>query len=274
MGGSAALAPPALLLAAAAAAVLEAGAAWGLGRLLGRRGHVRANYRGRVLPTSAGLSFLLPSGLAALLLPDPAVRRAWLVTLVMALVGLYDDTRSAAEARGLRGHLRELLRGRLTGGLLKALAGLAAGAWAAWGWGGGWPAWLARTLVVALAANVVNVLDLRPGRAGKALLAALALLEAAGLSPAAAAAGWISLAAVAAWLGFDLRERAMLGDAGANAMGIWTGTLLALGGPAGAVWTGLALLAALQAAAELTSLSLWIERWRILRFLDQLGRRS
>ncbi|MDI3317424.1 MAG: hypothetical protein QJR14_07400 [Bacillota bacterium] len=255
------------------AAALEALLAWGLARALERRGHVRANYRGRVVPTSVGVSFLAATGLAALLLRDPAVERAWLAACLMGLVGFYDDVHSAEQARGLGGHLRELLRGHPTSGLLKAVAGLAAGGWIAGSAGGGWLAVAGRALEVALAANVVNVLDLRPGRAAKALLVVLALLPWVGVTPAVAAAAWITLGAVAAWLGFDLRERAMLGDAGANALGIWAGSLLALGGGPEAVWIGLALVVALQVAAELTSLSSWIERSRFLDFLDRLGRR-
>jgi UDP-GlcNAc:undecaprenyl-phosphate GlcNAc-1-phosphate transferase len=273
MGGTAP-GPAWLAAAAAAAALLEAAGAWASSLLMARLGRVRRNYRGRAVPTSAGISFLLPAGLAALLLPAGAVRRAWLAALVMAAVGLYDDTRSPGEARGLRGHLHELLRGRLSGGVLKAAAGLATAGWAAWGADGGWPLWLVRTLVMALSANVVNVFDLRTGRAGKWLLGALLLLELAGLQPAAAAAGWMGAAAVAAWLFFDLGERAMLGDAGANATGIWTGALFALGAPPGALLLALALLAGVQVAAEVTSLSFWIEHWRFLRFLDQLGRRT
>jgi hypothetical protein len=81
------------------------------------------------------------------------------------------------------------------------------------------------------------------------------------------------LGAAAALLPEDLGERAMLGDAGANALGALLGVAAgaSLSRPA-----RLALLAAitgLTAASEVVSFTAVIERTPALRWLDMLGRR-
>ncbi|MGH3157433.1 MAG: hypothetical protein ACRDNF_12760, partial [Streptosporangiaceae bacterium] len=108
------------------------------------------------------------------------------------------------------------------------------------------------------------------GRAIKVALAAGALL-AAGSAEArqsvAAPAG-----AALALLPDDLAERAMLGDAGANALGALLGTAAAagLGRPARiALLTG---IIGLTAASEVVSFTKVIERTPPLRWLDMLGR--
>jgi len=175
-----------------------------------------------------------------------ALRRDPAVAAVVA-VGLADDLWSGPE-RGLRGHIRA---GAPTTGLLKLAAipliGLGA------------TRRLSGALVVALAANLLNQLDTKPGRALKAYLAA---------APAAGA----PVGAAVILLSYDLREMAMLGDGGSNALG----ALLALKsverlGPRGR-WLALALLASLNVIGERTSLGALIERTPGLRRLDALGR--
>ena len=83
-------------------------------------------------------------------------------------------------------------------------------------------------LVMALSVNVTNALDVRPGRALKWAL----LLMVPVIPGAWGQGGWrlswprcIGAAVVA--LPFDLRERAMLGDAGSNPLGLAAGAGLA-----------------------------------------------
>jgi UDP-N-acetylmuramyl pentapeptide phosphotransferase/UDP-N-acetylglucosamine-1-phosphate transferase len=123
-------------------------------------------------------------------------------------------------------------------------------------------------LCLALAANAVNLLDLRPGRALKAFSAScLVLVPEVGQLGAAALFG-----AGCALLPEDLGERAMLGDAGSNALGFalgfWTLEL-----PLGVTLAVLALLAGLHVYAERGSLSALIDAVGPLRYLDRLGRR-
>ena len=131
--------------------------------------------------------------------------------------------------------------------------------------------------LIAGGANLLNLFDLRPGRAIKVTILAGGLLAAApgdrsgqAASPAELAAA--PVAAAIALLADDLGERAMLGDAGANAVGAMLGVAAtALPRPARAAV--LAGIVGLTAASERVSFTKVIERTPTLRWLDLLGRR-
>ena len=167
---------------------------------------------------------------------------------VVTAIGLADDLWSGEE-RGFRGHLRA---GRTTG-VLK-LVGIPAVA-------------LVRTrsvsgaLLVALSANALNQLDTRPGRALKAYIAAAFVLDA-------------PLGLAVLLLPYDLREMAMLGDAGSNGFGAMLG-LRSVDRFAGrARWVAIGALAGLTILGERRSIGGLIERTPVIRDLDALGRRA
>jgi hypothetical protein len=81
------------------------------------------------------------------------------------------------------------------------------------------------------------------------------------------------LGAALALLPEDLAERAMLGDAGANALGAMLGAAAAAGLPRRARVAALAAILGLTAASEAVSFTKVIERTPPLRWLDMLGRR-
>ena len=245
---------------------------------------VRTNVSGRRVPAVLGLPLtmgtLVGLGLAYLLervtTLDATSTRAALalatVAGVSALAGYADDRRGDEVARGFAGHLRAAARGNVTGGLVKitgvGIAGLAAGAVL----GGGWFA-LECAALVALGANFMNLLDRAPGRADKAaLLLGTPLLVFGDVTWTGAAAG--SFGALAACMGADLRERAMLGDAGANPIGAALGLGLSLSLDRPSRLVALAVLAAANLASERWSFSRGIERVAWLRALDGLGRRG
>ncbi len=191
----------------------------------------------------------------------PGREFAWPLVLGAFAFGFVDDMFGDRSVRGFRGHLAEMRRGKLTTGGLKLLGiGLLAAAFAADSSqvaGGAAEAmgpvipfltWLLATVVIATSANFVNLLDLRPGRAlkGYSALAVIGCLASgvatweligAGAGGVSVPAPVLALAAVAAiavfvlgpvvavWR-YDLGERGMLGDAGANAMGALAGYLL------------------------------------------------
>jgi hypothetical protein len=157
-------------------------------------------------------------------------------------------------------------------------------------------AWACATLVIALAANLVNLTDLRPGRALKtysmlSLGGIAALMIAAWPNAGGGAASPWSVPEAAIWtvgafatcalllLGpvfaawrFDLSERAILGDAGANAMGALVGYLLVAVSPLWLIVVLAVILLALNLASERFSFSDVIERVAFLRWIDGLGR--
>ena len=170
---------------------------------------------------------------------DPAVA-------AVAAIGLADDLWSGGE-RGFRAHLGR----RRTTGVLKLfgipLVGLLA------------TRKLSGALLVGLAANFLNQLDTKPGRALKAYL----LLAAPTGAPLRAA---VILAP------YDLREMAMLGDSGANALGALLGLSSVSKLTARGRWAAIGALAGLTLLGETRSLGALIERTPVLRELDALGR--
>lgn len=171
------------------------------------------------------------------------------VAPVVAL-GLADDLWSGPE-RGFRAHLRA---GPTTGTL--KLVGIPLYA-------------LARTrslsaaVLVGLCANAFNQLDTRPGRALKAFAAGALVVRGV---PRGALAVAVLLAP------YDLREMAMLGDAGSNALGAVLG-FSSVRRITGARRIGaIVALSALTLAGERRSLGSLIESTPVLRELDAIGR--
>jgi UDP-GlcNAc:undecaprenyl-phosphate/decaprenyl-phosphate GlcNAc-1-phosphate transferase len=202
-------------------------------------------------------------------------------------LGFADDVFGTSADRGFRGHIAAFRHGRLTTGGLKLLGiGLLAAAVTLPGAiiaPVETPAlsvageWFLATLAVALSANFVNLTDLRPGRALKVYSAAVVLLV---VLPAVWYGYTGSLFALILLLGpvaavwrYDLGERAMLGDAGANAAGAllgWTAVQMLASWWALALYV--ALMLALNIASEKISFSRVIEKNRVLSWLDGLGR--
>ncbi|WP_127588718.1 hypothetical protein [Paenibacillus koleovorans] len=215
------------------------------------------------------------------------------------VVGWLDDTVGDRQVKGLRGHWAKWRRdGTVTTGLLK-VAGITAAALIATATvttaplaspsppaSSGLSASLAgagttllQAALVALTANAFNLLDLRPGRALKLFLAlTAALLLAALLLPAATFLGvplvllLPSVAAALLLLPGDLRARHMLGDAGANALGFAAGMAMTAILPGYGQGMAVVALLGLHYYAEKRSISGWIERHRLARWFDRLGR--
>ncbi len=170
----------------------------------------------------------------------------------VAALGLADDLWSGPE-RGVRAHLRA---GPTTGTL--KLVGIPLYA-------------LLRTrsvsaaVLVGLCANMLNQLDTRPGRALKAFGAAALVV---GGVPKRALAVAVLLAP------YDLREMAMLGDAGSNALGAVLGFSSVRRFTGARRFGAIAALSALTLVGERRSLGSLIEATPVLRELDALGRAS
>ena len=180
-----------------------------------------------------------------------------------AAFGAYDDLAGSGDRRGFRGHLGALRHGEVTTGAVK-LGGIGVtGILSAVVTGGPAADVILNAGLVAGGANLLNLFDLRPGRAIKVAVA----IGAPGAIGTAA-----PVAAALALLPEDLGERAMLGDAGANALGALLGARAAVL-PRSARIAVLAGIAGLTAASEKVSFTKVIERTPALRRLDMLGRR-
>ncbi len=236
---------------------------------------VLRNHRGRELPVVLGsLMVLALATLAAadLVRPSPPVPRSWSATLLVGMLAVfaagYADDLQPERIRGLWTHLRLLRRGRVTTGIWKLIAAVAAAAaWALVTEAS--PARVALGIpVIAGMANLWNLLDVAPGRALKAgVLAGVGLCVAGPSSLAALCAG-----TSAGLLGPDVRERSALGDGGANVLGFALGVLLFDQLAARGLAIALSLILALHVLAETVTLSRLIRALAPLRWLDDLGR--
>ena len=246
---------------------------------------VRVNFRGRKVPAVLGGPVVLAGllGIGAIALGDAAgwvdgpsagiMSVAVLLLTVFGLAGAWDDRKGDERARGFKGHIGALRTGKVTGGLVKLLSGGLAGLLAGWMVFDEIIPAIQTGLIVALAANLINLFDRAPGRAGKVcLLAGLPLLFWGHEDWALAAAP--SFGALAGILPLDLKERGMLGDAGANPLGAMLGLGIALSADVGQRWGILVLLLFLNAASEKWSFSQIIRSVGPLDRLDKLGRQA
>src|SRR5215468_1943493 len=235
----------------------------------------RTNHRGEAVTLLEGPAAALAAALASALAPGlPPRGRAALVAAGAgaAAFGGYDDLAGRGDRRGFRGHLGALAAGEVTTGAVK-IAGIGAAGVVAAALIGGRPAdVIINAGLTAGGANLLNLFDLRPGRALKVALAGGALIAGTG-GPGAARAVAGPAGAALALLPEDLGERAMLGDAGANALGAMLGVAAAASLPRPARAALLAGIIGLTAASEVVSFTTVIERTPALRWLDMLGRR-
>jgi UDP-N-acetylmuramyl pentapeptide phosphotransferase/UDP-N-acetylglucosamine-1-phosphate transferase len=266
-------------LVALAAAILVTPA---ILRHLAAEGLTRENYRGAALPFPGGVAIVAAAVVALVPLAAlqqlagadlfaPEVGLVAIYALGVALLGLVDDL-LAGRPRGWRGHGAAVLGGGFSTGALKAVGSLGLALFALTGQGYDNGEYLLAVALLVLTTNLFNLLDLRPGRSAKAfvLLGAALTLGAWDLGPLWAL-GLFAAPVLVAGL-YDLRERAMLGDTGANLIGGLAGLwlILTLGTLGQAI--ALAVVLAITVYGEFRSLSALIERTPILRHLDSIGR--
>ncbi|HEX5147060.1 MAG TPA: hypothetical protein VFV85_08560 [Conexibacter sp.] len=255
-------------------------------RHLQAEGFTRENYRGAALPFPGGIAIVaagvlaIGAGAAVSELFDTTVFELG-TTLVptyvlgVALLGLLDDL-LAGSARGWRGHGRALLRAGFSTGALKAVGALALALYALGGYGGDAGAYLLAVALVVVTTNLFNLLDLRPGRTTKAFVllgAALSLFAwhgRWGVVPLWAVGPFAAPVLVAGL--YDLRERTMLGDTGANLTGGLAGIWLVLALGTTGQLIALAVVVALTVYGEFRSLNRLIEGTPLLRQIDSIGR--
>jgi UDP-N-acetylmuramyl pentapeptide phosphotransferase/UDP-N-acetylglucosamine-1-phosphate transferase len=234
---------------------------------------LKPNWRGKLIPGTAGLVFPVLLSLVCLPLVQNGARDKSLIIFMFAVygaafLGLVDDMMGDAGPRGLTGHFGRLFRKRkISTGVVKALG---TGVIALWvvlyeqgsTMGLDW-------LLLLLCVNFINLLDLRPGRAvkGTIFLFALSLLLPIGDYRFLSAAAGILIA----YARYDLRGEVMLGDTGSNALGMAAGLVL-LQAPFLAKLLLAAGLMVFQLACEKYSFSRIIEKNEWLRKIDRWGR--
>jgi len=252
-----------------------------------RHGLARDNYRGRRVAFPAG-AVLVACSLVALAplailddranldLLDLGLRRWAVYVLGISLLGLIDDAlgRGSDEEtpRGWRGHARAVASGRFSTGAIKAVGALALAAYATSGLGQRDFAYVADLALLLLTTNLFNLLDLRPGRVEKVFIALLAAVCIAAWTSVPIELLGVFIGPVLVVAAFTLRERAMLGDTGANLVGALAGVTLLVSLGETARYVALGIVLALNIYGEFRSISRTIDGVPLLRSLDSLGR--
>jgi UDP-GlcNAc:undecaprenyl-phosphate/decaprenyl-phosphate GlcNAc-1-phosphate transferase len=247
-------------------------------------GHVAPNWRGRTVAFPAGVVLIVCSlfalapiailnDRAGLDLLDPGLYRWAVYALGVCLLGLIDDALGRHDGpRGWRQHAAAVAAGRFSTGAVKAIGATALAAFATAGLGRHGLAYVVDLALLLLTTNLFNLLDLRPGRAEKALAALLAGVCIGAWTVAPLDLLGIFIGPLLVGTAFTLRERAMLGDSGANLAGAVAGiALVTVLGPTGRA-IALAIVAGLTIFGEFRSISAAIDRLPLLRALDSLGR--
>jgi UDP-N-acetylmuramyl pentapeptide phosphotransferase/UDP-N-acetylglucosamine-1-phosphate transferase len=241
----------------------------------------RENYRGTLLPVPLGV-VIVPAALVALVVlallarlgdADVYPDNFGLVLLFVpgiALLGLVEDVLSGA-SRGQGGDVRKR---SFSTGALKALGTVGLALLVASSLPGSDAEFLLQAAVLVLATNVFNLLDLRPGRSVKTfVLLGLVLTLSTGNTEALAALGIFAAPVLVAGF-YDLREQALLGDAGSSVIGALAGLWIVLTLDTNGQLVALVVLLAVNIFGEFRSISNVIEKVPGLRHLDSVGRPS
>ncbi|WP_432664803.1 glycosyl transferase [Wukongibacter baidiensis] len=240
-------------------------------------GFVKPNYKGEFIPCSMGIIFVFNILLVSLFLFGLEKQSNYLLIMVfilgilaMGFIGLIDDFIGDNDVKGFRGHIKMLCSLKLTTGGLKAVFGGVIAILISTIVSKGISDFTINVLVIALFTNFINLLDLRPGRALKGFL-----IVSVSITPFVNNVFKTILlsfiGAALAYLPQDIKGKSMLGDIGANSLGIILGI----------VATGLSIEIKIVVAifliianlySEKRSISVLIRENRLLSFLDELGR--
>ncbi|MFZ5965826.1 MAG: glycosyl transferase [Bacillota bacterium] len=239
---------------------------------------VKENYRGESIPVSIGIIFVpvLTMLMLASILIGPMKDMIEVLTfgiggLSMGFAGLLDDLIGNRDTTGLKGHITSLFRRQLTTGGFKAVFGGLVALLISIAYSKDLYNIVVNTMLIALFTNYANLLDLRPGRSIKGFLfvGILLLVLTGSQSLQILIIGMIG--SVIAYFPYDVRAKSMMGDAGSNILGVTLG-ITSISLPMYYRMILLAFLIALHIYTEKYSLTKTIEKNKILKFIDELGR--
>lgn len=237
------------------------------------------NYRGEDIPVGLGVGYVIAQ-VVTIMVSNIYFKQDFKVVyglavgiLSMGFVGLMDDLIGDKDTKGFKGHIKSLLKGKLTTGGLKAISGFGVAFLISLSISDGILDTGVNTFLIALFTNIINLFDLRPGRACKAFLFfAVATM----VTSALGSYQFLMLSAVGvilAYIGYDLGAKSMLGDVGSNAMGITLGVYCASTSSLRVKAVYLSVLIILHLVSEFSSFTKIIEKNRVLKAIDQFGRR-
>lgn len=253
---------------------------------------IRPNYKNEMIPVAMGIVFLPMIIINSIILGFVTLNNIWFVSssnynlnivwllclalyifsmMAMFFAGALDDLIGNRNVSGLKGHFKSLFKGELTTGGFKALFGGFVGLVVSVCISSSIVDIIVNTLIIALSTNLMNLFDLRPGRAIKAYLVIMIPIYIT-LTGYTKVFPLLILPNVLAYFNTDLKARGMMGDTGSNVLGISIGVLMALGYGIKVRLAWLVFLILMHLITEKFSLTKIIEKNRVLKFIDNLGR--
>jgi len=239
-------------------------------------GLIQKNYKGQLVPAGAGIIFVI-GGIVVwiILMPttfigDIILEKLVFLTTITGSAGLLDDMQGTKKFRGFNGHLNGILNGVITTGLLKAISIFAASFIVIYTSG------IKQYIIIdvgilVLMSHFHNLLDLRPGRTIKFFLLYVIIIIFA--QPFFAISLMPLLVIMVFYSYFDLKAKVMLGDTGSYTLGIVLGFLtVKIFSYKYKVYIFIFLII-MTLLSEKYSFSSYINKNRILNWLDMLGRR-
>ena len=253
---------------------------------------IRPNYKNEMIPVGMGIVFLPMIIINSIILGFVTLNNIWFVSssnynlnivwllclalyifsmMAMFFAGALDDLIGNRNVSGLKVHFKSLFKGELTTGGFKALFGGFVGLVVSVCISSSIVDIIVNTLIIALSTNLMNLFDLRPGRAIKAYLVIMIPIYIT-LTGYTKVFPLLILPNVLAYFNTDLKARGMMGDTGSNVLGISIGVLMALGYGIKVRLAWLVFLILMHLITEKFSLTKIIEKNRVLKFIDNLGR--
>ena len=253
---------------------------------------IRPNYKNEMIPVGMGIVFLPMIIINSIILGFVTLNNIWFVSssnynlnivwllclalyifsmMAMFFAGALDDLIGNRNVSGLKGHFKSLFKGELTTGGFKALFGGFVGLAVSVCISSSIVDIIVNTLIIALSTNLMNLFDLRPGRAIKVYLVIIIPIYIT-LTGYTKVFPLLILPNVLAYFNIDLKARGMMGDTGSNVLGISIGVLMALGYGIKVRLAWLVFLILMHLITEKFSLTKIIEKNRVLKFIDNLGR--
>ena len=232
---------------------------------------LKTNYRGRKVFLAGFWVNSLAVIFGFLLLEAYKFRLLLAISMLISLIGLFDDLFGGSE-KGLKGHLRALLKRRITTGSVKLVGIGLMSVFTGYIFSTSLLDALLNAVLLAGTSNLFNLLDLRPGRSIKFALIPV-LVSVVFLSREQLQFALLFFIFYLVYLPLDLREKAMLGDAGSNPLGFFVGAILVFIAKITIIKAFLVLIVVLlNLASEKVSFTEVIEKNFILNFYDRIGR--
>lgn len=244
--------------------------------MLKRANVVCENFQSKLIPFSLGILFvfiqLITLGILNMVFRFEVDLLYIIGVSLIGFLGLLDDLIGEKNIKGLKGHILEFFKGRLTTGALKGFIGIFVSLLISTYLSKELYCIIIDTLLISLFTNLMNLFDLRPGRAVKLFIFISLIFILSNFMNKGNYILYSIIGILIPYFSFDLKSKAMMGDVGSNVLGFTLGFYASVNLNMSIKSIILIILFILHIIAEKFSFSDIIKSNRILSYFDKLGR--